>query len=257
MNRKFQVFISSTYRDLLTERQTAVQAVLDAGHIPAGMELFAAGDEAQLAVVKRWIDDSDIYMLILGVRYGFIEPTTKKSYTHVEYDYAVAQGKPVFAVYLADKPFAERAKELALEVVNEDRKGYTLFRDLVKSKICSEFSDPRDITIAVFKALSELARKSELQQAGWIRGRDVPDPTELLVEKAQFTSEIARLATELVRVTAERDSLLAKSSAPGNSASEGGAPIALTFGKNSYWRGDPGTGDGPFCTRCWDAGTKS
>jgi nucleoside 2-deoxyribosyltransferase len=134
MNRKFQVFISSTYRDLLKERQTAVQAVLDAGHIPAGMELFAAGDEAQLAVIKRWIDESDIYMLILGVRYGTPEPTSKKGYTHVEYEYAAAQGKPVFAVYLAEAPFNDRVKELAIELANEDRKGYATFRDLVKSK---------------------------------------------------------------------------------------------------------------------------
>ena len=37
MERKLQVFISSTYIDLQDERQAAVQAVLNAGHIPAGM----------------------------------------------------------------------------------------------------------------------------------------------------------------------------------------------------------------------------
>lgn len=55
--KKLQVFVSSTYTDLLEERQAAVQAILTAGHIPAGMELFAAGDEAQMDVIKRWIDD--------------------------------------------------------------------------------------------------------------------------------------------------------------------------------------------------------
>jgi len=34
---KIQVFISSTYTDLIEERQAVVQAVLQAGHIPAGM----------------------------------------------------------------------------------------------------------------------------------------------------------------------------------------------------------------------------
>ncbi len=42
MDKKLQVFVSSTYRDLIDERQAAVQAILDAGHIPAGMELFKA-----------------------------------------------------------------------------------------------------------------------------------------------------------------------------------------------------------------------
>ena len=44
MNKKIQVFISSTYTDLIEERQAAVEAILDAGHIPAGMELFKAGN---------------------------------------------------------------------------------------------------------------------------------------------------------------------------------------------------------------------
>ncbi|MDD5007450.1 MAG: DUF4062 domain-containing protein [Syntrophorhabdaceae bacterium] len=44
MKKKLQVFISSTYSDLKAERQSAVDAVLKAGHIPAGMELFAAGN---------------------------------------------------------------------------------------------------------------------------------------------------------------------------------------------------------------------
>ena len=249
MNRKLQVFISSTYRDLLTERQTAVQAVLDAGHIPAGMELFAAGDEAQLAVIKRWIDESDVYMLILGARYGTIEPVSKKGYTHFEYEYAVAQGKPVFAVYLAEGPFAERVKELAVELVNEDRRAYAVFRDLVMSKMCSKFTDPRDIVIAVFKTLNDFARKPELQQAGWVRSSDIPDVSKLTAENAQLNADVARLTTEIARLTSENNALTAKANMAVSEMKED--PIdALTFNRNAYWKA---SGDGPFCPRCWDA----
>ena len=45
MKRKMQIFISSTYTDMLEERKATVQAVLNANHIPAGMELFKAGNE--------------------------------------------------------------------------------------------------------------------------------------------------------------------------------------------------------------------
>lgn len=45
--KKLQVFVSSTYKDLIEERQTAVLSILSSGHIPAGMELFTAGDESQ------------------------------------------------------------------------------------------------------------------------------------------------------------------------------------------------------------------
>jgi len=86
--KKLQVFVSSTYEELKNERQAAVEAILTAGHIPAGMELFTAGDESQMEVIKQWIDESDVFLLILGARYGSIEPTTGKSYIQLEYEYA-------------------------------------------------------------------------------------------------------------------------------------------------------------------------
>lgn len=95
-NKKLQVFVSSTYLDLHDERQAAVSAILKAGHIPAGMELFTAGDESQWDAITRWIEESDIYMLILGGRYGSMSSETGLSYTEMEYDYAVKLGKPFF-----------------------------------------------------------------------------------------------------------------------------------------------------------------
>ena len=81
MKKKLQIFVSSTYTDLKEERQAAVEAILKSGNIPAGMELFTAGNESQLETITRWIDDSDIYFLILGGRYGNIEPKTGKSFS--------------------------------------------------------------------------------------------------------------------------------------------------------------------------------
>jgi hypothetical protein len=66
VSKRLQVFVSSTYEDLKPERQAAVEVILQAGHIPAGMELFAAGDKSQMDVIRRWIDDSDVFLLILG-----------------------------------------------------------------------------------------------------------------------------------------------------------------------------------------------
>ena len=47
MDKKLQIFVSSTYTDLIEERQAAVEAILEAGLIPAGMELFKA-DKPQI-----------------------------------------------------------------------------------------------------------------------------------------------------------------------------------------------------------------
>jgi hypothetical protein len=94
-NKKLPIFISSTYTDLRDERQAAVEAILTAGHIPAGMELFAAGNESQMETIKRWIESSDIYMLIFGGRYGTIEPKMGLSYIELEYEYAISKEIPV------------------------------------------------------------------------------------------------------------------------------------------------------------------
>src|SRR6185437_12937032 len=85
LRKRLQVFVSSTFIDLKAERQAAVEAILSAGHIPAGMELFAAGDESQMEVIKQWIDESDVYLLIFGWRYGSIDLKSAKSYTQLEY----------------------------------------------------------------------------------------------------------------------------------------------------------------------------
>ena len=77
--KKYQIFVSSTFTDLIAERQSAVEAILKAGHIPAGMELFTSTNKSQWEVIKRWINESDIYMLILGGRYGSVEPESGKS----------------------------------------------------------------------------------------------------------------------------------------------------------------------------------
>ena len=115
MKKRLQVFVSSTYTDLIEERQAAVSAILKSGHIPAGMELFTAGDKSQLEIIKRWIDESDVYMLILGGRYGSVEAESGVSYTELEYNYALEVGKPLFAVVIDEAALEEKVKAYILE----------------------------------------------------------------------------------------------------------------------------------------------
>jgi len=93
---RHQVFISSTYIDLKNERSAVVEAVLKMGNIPVGMELFVAASEAQFEYIKRVIDDSDYYVLIIGNRYGSVA-ADGISYTEKEFDYAVEKGIPILA----------------------------------------------------------------------------------------------------------------------------------------------------------------
>ncbi len=102
MDRKYQIFISSTSKDLDVEREIAIEAVMKAGMIPAAMELFSATGEAPLEAIKPIIYDSDYYLLIIGGKYGTVEKSSQLSYTELEYDFAVEQGKRVIAFIHAD-----------------------------------------------------------------------------------------------------------------------------------------------------------
>ena len=72
MEKRYQVFVSSTFEDLKEERHAAQQALLALGCIPAGMELFPASGDDQWTVIKRVIDECDYYLLILAGRYGSV-----------------------------------------------------------------------------------------------------------------------------------------------------------------------------------------
>ena len=67
---RYQVFVSSTYEDLREERQQATQAVLETSCFPSGMELFPASDDTQWELIKRVIEESDYYIVIVAGRYG-------------------------------------------------------------------------------------------------------------------------------------------------------------------------------------------
>ena len=96
MQRKYQVFASSTYSDLVEERQDTLKSILDLGHIPSGMEGFFAADQDQFEYIKKIIDECDYYILIIAGRYGSVDENGI-SYTEREYDYAVSKGITVLA----------------------------------------------------------------------------------------------------------------------------------------------------------------
>jgi hypothetical protein len=199
--KRLQVFVSSTYTDLRDERQAAVEAILMAGHIPAGMELFAAGDESQMSVIRRWIDESDVFLLILGGRYGSIEPTSRKSYIHLEYEYAIEKGKPVFAVVIRGEALTKKVKKLGPPAMEADEsQKLKEFRALVETKMVEFWGDERDIQLAVIKALSDFGRREEL--VGWVRGDEAANAAALADEMARLTKENAQLREQLAHSSA-------------------------------------------------------
>ncbi|MFX6144660.1 DUF4062 domain-containing protein [Acinetobacter baumannii] len=189
--KKYQVFISSTYTDLLDERQAAVEAILQAGHIPAGMELFTSSNQSQWDIIKRWIDESDIYMLILGGRYGSIETKSGKSYTHLEYEYALSKNKPLFVIVIKDEALN---KKTVAQVESQNPEKLKKFRKKVLNSMCEFFLDTKDIQLAVHKCLGKVIQDNEL--IGWVRGNQ---------QNEGLASELVRLNEENRKLREEND----------------------------------------------------
>jgi hypothetical protein len=206
MKRKLQIFVSSTYHDLLEERQAAVAAILKAGHIPAGMELFTAGDQSQMKTIERWIDESDVYMLILGGRYGSIETESGLSYTEREYDYAVSKGKPTFAVVIDDRELKARLG-LDSEKYGESKNTESLkkFREKVLKNISSFFADAKDVRLCVYESLSDYAANASLK--GWIAAEEVEEPKALVEEIKKLREDNSALSEQIKKLKASTRSL--------------------------------------------------
>ena len=108
---------------------------------PAGMELFAAGDKSQLETITRWIDESDVYFLILGGRYGSIESTTGNSYTEIEYDYAKSINNPTFAVVITEEYLNKKVQENSIDFIEREHNDkLKQFREKVLKNTSSFFS---------------------------------------------------------------------------------------------------------------------
>lgn len=203
MKKKLQIFVSSTYTDLKEERQAAVEAILKSGNIPAGMELFTAGDKSQLDTITRWIDDSDVYMLILGGRYGSIEPTTGNSYTEVEYDYAKSNNKPLFAVVISEKFLNEKIKKEGQSVIEIDNpQKYKQFKEKVLKNISEFYDSPKDIKLAVHETLSDF--KERYSFTGWIPGDVENKIDELNNENEELRRELQNLKKQSLSNSIEK-----------------------------------------------------
>ena len=160
------------------------------------MELFTSGDESQMEVIKQWIDESDVYLVILAGRYGSVEPKTGKSYTQLEYEYALEKGKPLFACAINDAALENRVKAHGISVIETDNSQKLKdFRELVLSKTVRFWDDSKDIKISIGETLAHFSRRDDLN--GWVRSQEEADMPALADEIARLSKENARLRSQV------------------------------------------------------------
>lgn len=184
MDKKYTVFISSTYEDLKDERSKVIDALLKMDCFPVGMEYFNAADESQWEVIKSLILECDYYVLIIAGRYGSIESESGKSYTQKEYEFAIENNIPIISFLHGDienLPACNVEKEgIAKEKLNE-------FRKVASKKLCRFWKNTEELTSNVILSLTNL--KKTKPATGWIRADKL--------STADADKEILRLKNEI------------------------------------------------------------
>lgn len=105
--KKISAFISSNYESLKDERNIVINSLLDAGMIPICMEYFTAASSKNFDDIKIRIDQSDLFIMILGSEYGSTDENGI-SWTEREYEYACDQNKITYVIL--SKKFSEMAQ---------------------------------------------------------------------------------------------------------------------------------------------------
>ncbi len=190
MEKKYQVFVSSTYEDLRVERQEVIHALLELDCIPSGMELFPAANEDQWSLITGVIDECDYYILILGGRYGS-KGSDGIGYTEKEYRYALETGKPIIA-FLHKDPESLPTKHT--EKTEEGQKNFKNFRALAQKKMCKFWETPAELGSIVSRSLIMLQKKHP--GVGWVKGDMVPNQ-ETSLEILKLKKEIETLEKKL------------------------------------------------------------
>lgn len=168
MDKRYQVFVSSTYEDLQNERKEIIQALLELDCIPSGMELFPAASDDQWSLIKNVINDCDYYLVIIGGRYGSTN-TEGMSYTEMEYRYALESDIPIIG-FLHSNP-----EEIPLkysEKSEKNKKKLEDFINLVKNKMVKYYNSPADLGSKVSRSIIKLIK--DHPGIGWVRADELP-----------------------------------------------------------------------------------
>lgn len=209
MEKKYQIFISSTYEDLKEERKKVQDTILSMYQFPIGMEMFSAADEEQWEIIRETIDSSDYYILIIGHRYGSVIEEGEYvgiSYTQKEFRYALERKIPVLAFLIGDTVAVTPEK---MEQDADRREKLEQFKDEVKSgRMVQWWTSKDDLANKVSIALTKEINRG--RRPGWVRASELrlEETQNELVEMSKKIRELEEENKELQRNVVTRKPIL-------------------------------------------------
>ncbi|MBS9716755.1 DUF4062 domain-containing protein [Pseudohalocynthiibacter aestuariivivens] len=182
-DKRYQVFISSTFEDLREERRAVQDLVISTGDFPVQMESFPAADEDQFEFIKSLIDQCDYYVLIIAARYGTVADDGM-SYTEKEYHYAASKGVPVLVMLHSNR--GSIATDKSEETPEGKERLRKFIEEVSKGRLRKTWDSIGVLKLAVREALENA--KATKPRVGWVRG-DAVASVEALEELNEVRKE--------------------------------------------------------------------
>lgn len=144
-----KVFLSSTFRDLVQEREAVLLALRRRHETVIAMEDFLASPAPPKEKALAELRDSDVVVLVLGFRAGSLLPdSTGSTYTRAEYEEAVSLGYDVL-VFLKQGEGGQWVNE---ETSSAKYQALEEFKAAVR-ETWTQFTNPDNLALAVIQSL--------------------------------------------------------------------------------------------------------
>ena len=161
MDKSLHVFVCSTYRDLVSERNGVLDGLEGLSDQFPSFTFYCPRSIQPLDAAKEEIRRSDVLVLIVGHLQGVIAPGMDIPHGEAEYNEAVSEGKPVF-VYLRDPKSGLYPAHFERETARVAQ--LKAFREKLESQHGAKvFEDIYSLVSLVTQDLFRLAQESGMQ----------------------------------------------------------------------------------------------
>ncbi|MCH8296111.1 DUF4062 domain-containing protein [Candidatus Poribacteria bacterium] len=156
-----KVFLSATYKDLVSHRKAAIETIQRFGWFTVTMENFVSQDDRPKELCLNLVKKSDLYVGIFAHMYGYIPEGDNQSITEQEYRCACENGIKRL-IFLVDEDYPWRKKWIDKD--KNEQSLFTLKDEFKANHTCSFFTTEDNLSALISASLAKYTREELMKQ---------------------------------------------------------------------------------------------